>query len=82
MGCRSGAERGGACAITAKQEDDNEAEAVEAEQDGLGSVELLLTDEEGIYAEGGEFSCAVAWSRVLFGAFAGENANRQFSCSE
>jgi hypothetical protein len=61
---------------------DDSAEAVEAEQDGLGSVELLLTDEEGIYAEGGEFSCPVAWSGVLFGAFAGENANRQFSCSE
>ena len=46
-------------AITAKQEDDNEAEAVEAEQDGLGGVVSLLTGEEGILGERRILSCAV-----------------------
>jgi hypothetical protein len=46
-------DRRGLRAIAAEQEDDNEAEAVAAEQDGLGGVVSLLNGEEGIYAAGG-----------------------------
>ena len=40
-------------AITAKQEDDDTAEAVEAEQDGLGGVVSMLTGAAVILARGG-----------------------------
>ena len=46
-------DRRGLRAITAKQEDNDSAEAVEAEQDGLGGVVSLVTGAAVILARGG-----------------------------
>ena len=54
-------DRRGLRAITAKQEDNDSAEAVEAEQDGLGGVVSMLTGEEGILARGGNFLARRCW---------------------
>ena len=54
-------DRRGLRAITAKQEDNDSAEAVEAEQDGLGGVVSLLTGEEGILARGGNLLARRCW---------------------
>ena len=54
------------------------AEAVEAEQDGLGGMVAMLTDEEGIFGERRNFSCAAVLAGVLFIAFRGEALSHHF----
>lgn len=57
---------------------DDSAEAVEAEQDGLGGAVSMLTGAAVILGERREFSCAAAWSGVLLVVFRGEALNRHF----
>ena len=75
---RSGTDaRHGASCHCGDSRTDDTAEAVEAEQDGLGSAVSNLNGEEGILVERRVLSCAEAWSGVLFGAVATDIVIRQ-----